>query len=69
VRSFFDYLIFENVRESNPMDLIESPKLGQKVPDTLSIAEIDRLIAAIDLSTAQGERKQSYPGDTLWLWT
>jgi integrase/recombinase XerD len=59
LRSFFDYLIFENVRESNPMDLIESPKLGQKVPDTLSIAEIDRLIAAIDLSTAQGERNRA----------
>ena len=35
LRSFFDYLIFENYRESNPTDLIEAPKIGLKLPDTL----------------------------------
>ena len=59
LRSFFDYLIFEDIRSTNPTDLIESPKLGQKFPDTLSTAEIDQLIAAIDLSKPQGERNRA----------
>ena len=49
LRNFFDYLIFENYRADNPLDLIESPKIGRKLPDTLSIADIDHLIANIDL--------------------
>jgi integrase/recombinase XerD len=59
LRSFFDYLVFEGLREGNPMDLIESPKLGRKFPDTLSTAEIDRLIEAIDLSKPLGERNRA----------
>jgi integrase/recombinase XerD len=59
LRSFFDYLIFENIRDTNPMDLIESPKLGQKFPDTLSTSDIDKLIGAIDLSKPQGERNRA----------
>ena len=50
LRNFFDYLVFENYRETNPMDLIESPKIGRKLPDTLSISDIDLLIETIDLS-------------------
>ena len=50
LRNFFDYLIFENYRTTNPLDLIESPKIGRKLPDTLSLKDIDNLIAAIDLS-------------------
>jgi integrase/recombinase XerD len=59
LRGFFNYLVFEGYREDNPMELIESPKLGQKLPDTLSTAEIDKLIAAIDLSKPQGERNRA----------
>ncbi|MEE9409099.1 MAG: site-specific tyrosine recombinase XerD [Polaribacter sp.] len=59
LRSFFDYLIFENYRESNPTDLIEAPKIGRKLPDTLSEDEIDHLISAIDLSHPQGERNRT----------
>jgi integrase/recombinase XerD len=59
LRSFFDYLIFEEYRSSNPTDLIESPKLGRKLPDTLSIDDIDRIIEAIDLSKPQGERNRT----------
>ena len=59
LRNFFDYLIFENYRTTNPLDLIESPKIGRKLPDTLSIKEIDRLISAIDLSHPQGERNRA----------
>ncbi|WP_369992860.1 site-specific tyrosine recombinase/integron integrase [Winogradskyella sp.] len=50
LRNFFDYLIFENYRETNPLDLIESPKIGRKLPDTLSVEDIDNLINTIDLS-------------------
>lgn len=59
LRSFFNYLIFEDYRKTNPMELIESPKIGRKLPDTLSTDEIDKLITAIDLSKAQGERNRS----------
>jgi len=50
LRNFFDYLIFENYRTSNPVDLIESPRIGRKLPDTLSVTDINNLIKAIDLS-------------------
>ena len=50
LRNFFDYLIFENYRTTNPLDLIESPRIGRKLPDTLSVEDIDNLIKAIDLS-------------------
>ena len=59
LRSFFDYLIFENYRTTNPTDLIESPKIGRKLPDTLSIVDIDKIISAIDLSKPQGERNRT----------
>lgn len=59
LRSFFNYLVFEDYRETNPLDLIESPKIGRKLPDTLSTSEIDNLIAAIDLSKPQGERNRA----------
>ena len=59
LRSFFDYLIFENYRASNPTDLIETPKIGVKLPDTLSEQEINSLISAIDLSKAEGERNRA----------
>ena len=59
LRSFFEYLIFENYRESNPTDLIEAPKTGRKLPDTLSEEEINSLITAIDLSKTEGERNRA----------
>jgi len=59
LRSYFDYLIFENYRESNPTDLIEAPKIGVKLPDTLSEQEINSLISAIDLSKGEGERNRA----------
>jgi integrase/recombinase XerD len=59
LRSFFDYLIFEEYRKTNPTDLIESPKLGRKLPDTLSVDDIDIIIASIDLSKPQGERNRT----------
>ena len=59
LKSFFNYLIFEDYRKDTPLELIEVPKTGRKLPDTLSTEEIDRLIAAIDLSTPEGERNKA----------
>lgn len=59
LRSFFDYLVFEDYRETNPTDLIEAPKIGRKLPDTLSEEEINELISAVDLSHPQGERNRT----------
>jgi integrase/recombinase XerD len=59
LRSFFDYLVFEDYRETNPTDLLEAPKIGRKLPDTLSEEEINELISAVDLSHSQGERNRT----------
>lgn len=59
LRGFFNYLIFEEYRKTNPLELIESPKLGRKLPDTLSEVEIDLIITQIDLGTPQGERNRA----------
>jgi integrase/recombinase XerD len=59
LKSFFSYLIFEDYRQDNPLELIETPRIGRKLPDTLSIIDIDRLIAAIDLSSNEGERNRA----------
>ena len=59
LKSFFNYLNFEEYRAQNPMEIIESPKIGRKLPDVLSLAEIDKMIFQIDLSSAQGERNRA----------
>jgi integrase/recombinase XerD len=59
LKGFFNYLVFEDYRKDNPMDLVETPKIGRKLPDTLSEEEIDKVIAAIDLTTAEGERNRA----------
>lgn len=59
LRSFFGFLIFEDYRKDNPLDLMESPKIGRKLPDTISIKEVDKIIAAVDLSKYEGERNRA----------
>ena len=59
LRSFYDYLIFESYCESNPLERIEAPKIGRKLPDTLSVKDIDLIVAAVDLSKPQGERNRA----------
>ncbi len=59
LKSFFSYLIFEDYRSDSPMELIEAPRIGRKLPDTLSVEEIDALIQAIDLSKDEGERNKA----------
>lgn len=59
LKSFFSFLVFEDYRKDSPMELVEVPKVGRKLPDTLSTEEIDNLIEAIDLSKNEGERNRA----------
>lgn len=58
LKSFFNYLQFEGLRTNNPMELTETPKIGRKLPDSLSLNEIDQLITAVDLSKPEGFRNK-----------
>src|SRR5690606_22204391 len=53
------YLLMEDIVDTNPLELVEGPQLGVKLPEVLSIEEIDSLIAAIDLSSTEGERNRA----------
>lgn len=59
LRAFFKYLILEDVINIDPSDLIEAPKLGRKLPEVLSLEEIDLLQANIDLSKPEGHRNKA----------
>ena len=59
LKAFFKYLLLENSISTDPSALIESPKMSRKLPDTLSIIEINRLIDAIDLSKPEGMRNKA----------
>ena len=59
LRGFFDYLVFEGYRDDNPMDLVETPKIGRKLPDSLSLEEIDLLISLIDFKKKEAERNHA----------
>lgn len=59
IRSFFRFLLIEGEITENPASLLESPRLGFKLPEVLSVAEIDRLIGAIDLSRPEGHRNKA----------
>jgi integrase/recombinase XerD len=59
LKSFYKYLLNEELITDDPVRLIEGPKLGRKLPDTLSVEEIDRLLGVIDLSTPEGMRNRA----------
>lgn len=59
IKAFYNYLIIENLSDVNPAELIESPKIGRKLPDTLSVEEINLVINTIDLSSSTGERNKA----------
>lgn len=59
IRGFFKYLMIEEVIDSDPTELIESPKIGRKLPEVLSVHEIDAMEAAIDLSKPDGHRNKA----------
>jgi integrase/recombinase XerD len=59
IRAFFRFLLIEGEIDENPASLIESPKIGLKLPEVLSIIEIDRIIEVIDLSKPEGQRNKA----------
>lgn len=59
IKAFYKYLLFEELLEKDPTALIEGPKLGRKLPDTLSFPEIEKLFHAIDVSTSEGARNRA----------
>ncbi|MFN8321052.1 MAG: site-specific tyrosine recombinase XerD [Chitinophagales bacterium] len=59
IRSFYRYLLMEDVISVNPTELLSAPKLSRKLPDTLSVEEINALLNSIDLSTAEGMRNRA----------
>ncbi len=59
IKSFFKFLMLEKEISQNPSALLESPKIGKKLPDTLSVEEIDQLILGIDVSTPHGTRNKA----------
>ncbi len=59
IKGFYKYLLFEELIEKDPTELIEGPKIGRKLPDTLSYPEIEKLFEAIDLSSSEGGRNRA----------
>ena len=59
IKGFYKYLLFEEIIDKDPTALIEGPKLGRKLPDTLSYLEIEKLLQAIDLSKPEGGRNRA----------
>ncbi len=59
VRAFYKYLLVENIMDDDPTGLIDGPKLARKIPDVLSVEEINELLAAIDMSEETGHRNRA----------
>ena len=59
IKAFYKYLLLENIIADDPTTLLETPKLGRKLPEFLTIEEIDTMLNAIDLSTAEGQRNRA----------
>ena len=59
IKGFYKYLLFEELIEKDPTTLIEGPKLGRKLPDTLSYLEIEKILLAIDQSKPEGGRNRA----------
>ena len=59
IRAFYKFLLIDGEINENPSSLLESPKIGLKLPEVLSVAEIDRIVEAIDLSKPEGHRNKA----------
>lgn len=59
LKSFYKYLLIEDVLKKTPTELLEAPKTIRHLPDVLAVSEIDALIAAIDLSKPEGMRNKA----------
>jgi len=59
IKSFYEYLVYEQIIAISPAELIDSPRLGRKLPDVLTVHEIDVLLDSIDLSRPEGARNRA----------
>ncbi len=59
IKSFYKFLLLDGYIESDPTELLELPKIGTRLPDVLSVQEIDRMLDSIDLSTPEGQRNRA----------
>jgi integrase/recombinase XerD len=59
IKSFYHFLIYKNHSSEDPTELLESPKIGLRLPEVLSVKEIDAIVAAIDLSKQEGQRNKA----------
>lgn len=59
LKAFYKYLVLEKEISDNPTEFLEAPKLGRKLPDILSIEEIEKIINSLDLSKAEGQRNRA----------
>lgn len=59
IKGFYKYLLLENITNNDPTALLSAPKLGRKLPDTLSVDDINKIIDAIDLSSPAGQRNKA----------
>ena len=66
IKSFYKFLLLDGYIESDPTELLEIPKIGMKLPDILSVEEIDRILDTIDLSTPEGQRNRGQTAGRLY---
>lgn len=59
IRSFYRFLLLDDYISSDPTELIESPKIGMKLPEVLTVNEINRILDSIDLTTPEGQRNRA----------
>ena len=59
IKSFFRFLLMADYLEADPSELLEGPKIGFKLPEVLTVEEIDRIISAVDRSKAEGQRNRA----------
>ncbi len=59
LKAFFRFLVYEELITKDPSELLEAPKLGRKLPDTLDLPEIEQIFDAIDMSTPEGQRNRA----------
>lgn len=59
IKSFFHFMVMADYREDDPSELIEGPKIGMKLPEVLTLDEIDRIIEAVDMEKPEGQRNRA----------
>ena len=59
IRAFYKYLLMDNLIDADPTQIVDYPKIGRKLPDVLTVEEIDALLGKIDLSRPEGQRNKA----------